>query len=203
MINLMTYEGFSGADGQARVVGVYGRQDYKEFVLKCKEFECRWDLQNKIYWNSYIEYGRVFVILRLDSQNFVSILVQEVGRKKYKFGRDGNIALAANNLDHPVSVAVAGELLGETLPYLVWLAEHSMDPSFPVHLCGESLVQADKNGLATKSPIDLLFEFAHKLMAKGQTETELMAIIRRMAPERYDREFGDGGMAADMGDMGF
>jgi hypothetical protein len=30
-----------------------------------------------------------------------------------------------------------------------------------------------------------------------------MAIIRRMAPERYDREFGDCGIAADMGDMGF
>jgi hypothetical protein len=91
------------------------------------------------------------------------------------------------------------DAIGGRMEEVKILAELSLDPLIPVHDTAEILLRSGTN----ISGVNGLFDIAVRIMANGETPVRLLSILRRLYPEDYDKIIGGGGMAADMGDLGF
>ena len=192
-------------DGVIFVVGAYGPGDHSKFLVDLNILDALhpsirifrdWGLHLKNTWNIFVTKGRVLVLVDC-GKTLVGITVHE-----------GGIEHAYDDSDMLVPESDARDMFGGTLPFFEWLAAISVSSpnsfrNLPVHSLARQFLEPGEVVAADQGLVDLMFEWTHESLAKGQTPTGIMSYLRRMAPERYDREFGDGGIAADMGDMGF
>jgi hypothetical protein len=188
MGKIKSFSGFnavteSKTDGNS-LLGIYGPNDYDDFIKTNPQRT--WGNLERRFWEMYVKPGSVFVTFR--TYVMVGAVVDKDGK-----------GIAYDEFDRQVKESVVRDAIGSRMEEVKILAELSLDPLIPVHDTAEMLLKSGTN----IAGVNGLFDIAVRIMANGETPVRLLSILRRLYPEDYDKIIGGGGMAADMGDLGF
>ena len=152
----------------------------------------------------YVKPGSVFVTFRtvrtpLTSSVYKAVVNALVGAVIDKDGK----GVAYDEFDRQVRESEVRDAIGDRMEEVKILAELSLDPLIPIHGIAETLLRSGANVAGVNGSKERLFDIAVRIMANGETPVRLLSILRSRYPEDYEKIIGGGGMAADMGDLGF